>query len=194
MARSGDVIEHPVTGERVIFRKTARDTGGERMEGLLIVQPHGFVAAEHIHPLQAEHFEVMTGGIRLRLNGVERDLHAGERMTVPAGAPHVWWNPNDAEAQVEVALQPALDSELFFETFFGLAQAGKVNPKTGLPNPLVLALVMREFKDEIVLARPPVPVQRVLFGTLGVVGRLFGYRGRYPYPRLAAEPQTKRPI
>ena len=183
MARSGDVIEHPVTGERIIFRKTAQETGGERMQADLIVQPHGFAAAEHIHPLQDEHFEVMSGGIRLRLNGTERDLHVGERTTVPAGAPHVWWNPSDAEARVEVELRPALDTESFFETFFGLAQAGKVNKKTGLPNLFVLALVMREFRKEIRLARPPAPVQTVLFSGLGFVGRLFGFRGRYPYPR-----------
>ncbi|MFN8379555.1 MAG: cupin domain-containing protein [Anaerolineae bacterium] len=183
MARSGDVIEHPVTGEKIIFRQTAKETGGERMEADLIVQPNGFAAAEHVHPLQDEHFAVMTGTIRLRLDGKERDLRAGDRATVPAGAPHVWWNPSDAEARVQVELRPALDTESFFETFFGLAQSGKVNKKTGLPNPLVLALVMREFRREIVLARPPVPVQRVLFGALGAVGRLFGYRGRYSYPR-----------
>jgi quercetin dioxygenase-like cupin family protein len=183
MAHSGDVIEHPVTGERIVFRKTAQETNGKLLQADLIVQPHGFVAAEHIHPKQSEHFEVISGSVRLRLNGSEQDLRAGDRATVPPGAPHAWWNPNGDVAKVKVELQPALDSESFFETFFGVAQSGKVNPKTGLPNPLVLALIMREFRDEIVLARPPVPVQRVLFGVLATVGKLFGYRGRYPYPR-----------
>ena len=33
MAKAGDTLEHPVTGERIIFRKTAKETGGELMQG-----------------------------------------------------------------------------------------------------------------------------------------------------------------
>jgi hypothetical protein len=29
MARSDQVLENPMSGQRIIFRKTARDTGGE---------------------------------------------------------------------------------------------------------------------------------------------------------------------
>jgi quercetin dioxygenase-like cupin family protein len=183
MAKSGDIIEHPVTGERLIFRKTAQETGGALLQGELIVKPHGFVAAEHIHPQQEERFEVLAGSIRLRMNGIEKEIHKGESAIVPAGTPHLWWNDSDLEARVLVDLHPALRTEEFFETFFGLAQAGKVDKKTGLPNPLILALIMREFKNEIYLAQPPVPVQNVVFGVMGSIGRLLGYRGRYEYPR-----------
>ena len=183
MAKTGDIIEHPVTGERVIWRKTAKDTGGELLQGDLMVQPHGFVAAEHIHPLQEEHFEIVSGNIKFRINGIERELHAGETATIPPGTPHLWWNDGDQEAHVLVEFRPALRFEEFLETFFGLAQAGKVDKKTGLPNLLVMALVFQEFKNEIYPAQPPVVVQRVLFGLLGAIGRLCGYQSVYPYPR-----------
>ena len=183
MAKAGDILEHPVTGERIIFRKTAEDTNGELLQADLMVQPHGFVAAEHIHPLQEEHFEIVTGNLVFRINGTEREAHAGETITVPPGVPHAWWNAGDHEGHVLVGLRPALRTEEFFETFFGLAQAGKVDKKTGLPNLLVLALMMREFEQEIYLARPPVAVQKVLFSVLGSIGRLRGYQGRYTYPR-----------
>ena len=126
--------------------------------------------------------EVLAGSIRMRVNGVESDLLTGQKATVSAGTPHVWWNPSDQEARVLVDLLPALRSEEFFETFFGLAQDGKVDQKTGLPSLLVMALVLREFRDEICLAQPPIAVQRVLFGVLGSVGRMRGYQGVYPYP------------
>jgi hypothetical protein len=29
MARSGDAIDNPVTGERIVFHRTARDTGAD---------------------------------------------------------------------------------------------------------------------------------------------------------------------
>ena len=73
----------------------------------------------------------------------------------------------------------ALRTELFFETFFGLATDGKTNRK-GLPNPLRLAVMMREYEAELHLARPSVKVQRALFGPLAALGRALGYRGWYP--------------
>ena len=183
MAKAGDILEHPVTGEKIIFRKTAQDTGGELMQADVIMRPHGFVAAEHIHPIQEERFEVLSGSVKFRIRGVKREVHAGEIAVVPPGTPHVWWNDGDQAAHVLVDVRPALRFDEFFETFFGLAQAGKVSKKTGLPNLLVLALVMREFEKELYLAQPPAAAQRVLFGLLAPVGRLLGYQGHYTYPR-----------
>ncbi len=183
MVKSGDIMEHPVTGERIIFHKTAKDTGGEMLKAEVIMRAHGFVAAEHVHPLQEERFEVLAGSVKFRVNGVESELQAGKTAIVPQGTPHVWWNDGDEEARVMVEVRPALRFEEFFETFFGLAQDGKVDKKTGLPNLLILAMVMREFKHEIHLAQPPVQVQGVLFLLLGGIGRLCGYSGRYAYPR-----------
>jgi hypothetical protein len=62
---------------------------------------------------------------------------------------------------------------------FGLANADRTNAK-GMPNPLQLALVGREFADVIQFTKPPAAVQKVMFGLLGAVGRLRGYRGIYP--------------
>jgi hypothetical protein len=61
---------------------------------------------------------------------------------VPKGTPHVWWNSGDDELHVLVEVRPALRFESFFETFFGLAQDGKVHAKTGLPDPFQLALLV----------------------------------------------------
>lgn len=183
MVSSGDVLEHPVTREKIIIRKTARDTGGTLFQGDLYLQPGAFVAAEHIHPLQEERFAVIAGTLRGRVAGKEFTSGPGETVVVPRGAPHVWWNSGDEELHCLVDLRPALRIEGFFETFFGLAQDGKVNPKTGLPNLLQLAVIMRMFRQELVLARPPQLVQTALFGVLAPLGRLVGYRGEYPYPR-----------
>ncbi|CAA9439391.1 MAG: hypothetical protein AVDCRST_MAG01-01-3502 [uncultured Rubrobacteraceae bacterium] len=43
-----------------------------------------------------------------------------------------------------------------------------------------LALIFREFEDELYPVRPPLFVQRALFGLLAPVGELLGYRARYP--------------
>jgi quercetin dioxygenase-like cupin family protein len=193
MAKTGDVLEHPITREKIVIRKSGRDTGGALAQIDVFIQPHGFVAAEHIHPLLEERFEVISGTLSGRVGGKELTGSPGDKIVVPAGTPHVWWNSGDVEMHVLVEVRPALNFESFFETFFGLAQDGKVSPKTGLPNLPQMALMMREYRNEIILARPPRLVQTVLFGVLAPIGRLLGYKAEYPYPhsrQAQAEPQT----
>src|SRR5215218_5868406 len=156
MAKVGDTVESPAAGTRVVFQKTARDTNGQL--------------------LQLDIF--MRGGGRVSMRGQERDVGVGETVVVPAGTPHVWGNPSEEELHVIVELRPALKMETWFETVFGLQRDGKADPKNGLPNLLQLALIAREY--EFYLARPPLFVERVLFGLLAPIGKLLGYKARYP--------------
>jgi quercetin dioxygenase-like cupin family protein len=171
---SGDVLEHPVTGERLVWRKVASDTAGELLEADLFARPGAFVAAEHVHPNQEERFEVVSGVMAVRINGEERTLRPGDVAVVPPGTPHTWWNAGSEEVHVRGEVKPALRTQQFFEKFFGLAKDGKTN-RRGLPKPLQLALLMREYDEEIRLARPPFIIQRLLFTPLAVIARLVGY-------------------
>ena len=54
MFHAGDVIENPVTGERITFIQTAAETNGEFVIVETVVQPGGAVATKHIHPHQEE--------------------------------------------------------------------------------------------------------------------------------------------
>lgn len=187
VAKSGDVIEHPVTGERVVWRSVAEDTDGKLLELELFARPGGFVAAAHVHPGQEERFEVASGTLIMLVDGQERTLRAGDVAVVPAGRPHAWWNGGSDEVHIRGQISPALRTEHFFETFFGLGKDGKTNRK-GLPNPLQLAVLMREYEDEMRLAKPPFIVQRMLFAPLAVLGRALGYRSRYPHHSAAPSP------
>ena len=71
MIRSGDTIENPVTGERLVFTATSAETGGEYVRFKCFVEPSGFVAAAHLHPLQEELFEIVEGAITFKVNGQE---------------------------------------------------------------------------------------------------------------------------
>jgi len=189
VARSGDVLEHPVTRERFVWRKVARDTRGELLQADLYVAPGGFAAAEHVHPQQEERFEVLAGMLTLRLDGQEKTLRVGEVAVVTPARPHVWWNRGDEELHVLIEFRPALRTEMFFETLFGLAKDVKTN-RRGLPNLVRLSVLMREYSDEIRPARIPYVIQAALLGSLAAIGRSVGYRGWYP--SYSAEPLTKR--
>jgi quercetin dioxygenase-like cupin family protein len=171
-------LVHPVTGERIVFRKRARDTAGELLEMTLYLAPGGFIASPHVHPNQEERFEVSGSPVMFRVAGKERLYQPGEVAVVPPGVPHVWWNASQEESATLVQFRPALDTETFFETFFGLARDGKVNPK-GLPNPLQMMVLARAYHREMAL---PSPMQQIL-GPVAVllapIGRALGYRGRY---------------
>jgi quercetin dioxygenase-like cupin family protein len=187
-------MEHPVTGERVVWRRVAADTGGEMLELDLFARPGGFVAAAHVHPNQEERFEVVSGTLAIRVDGEERILEPGDVAVVPAGRPHAWWNAGRDEVHIKGEIRPALRTEHFFETFFGLGTDGKTN-RRGLPNPLQLAVLMRAYEAEMRLAKPAFLIQRMLFAPLAMVGRMLGYRSRYSHHgavRSQVVPSTRR--
>ena len=192
MAKAGDTIESPLSGARIVFLKTARDTSVELLQLDDVMKGGGRVPIEHVHPHMEERFEILSGTARLSMRGQERDVGAGETVVVPAGTPHVWGNPNEDEVHLILEFRPALRMEEWFETFFGLQKDSKVNPKSGLPNALQWAVISREYEDEIYLASPPLLVQRVRFGLLALVGKLLGYKARYPKYSGAEEPLAGR--
>ena len=70
-------------------------------------------------------------------------------------------------------------TETFEILIQGLATAGRVNAKV-LPNLLQLAVLIETTMPATYLDGLPIPLQRLLFGTLGSFGRLTGYKTAYP--------------
>lgn len=177
MARRGEVIENQVLGERIVFRQTAGDTGGALLQLEVYQRHHNPGPVEHIHPRQEERFEVISGTIVVRIDGRERRLGRGERITIPPGTPHTWSNGGEGELQIVTEFRPALKTEHFFETMAGLARDGKLDP-TGAPRFLQIVSISRAY--DIWLPKPPIPLQRALFAILAPLARLRGYRASYP--------------
>ena len=178
MIRAGDTIENPVTGERIVFRRTSADTGGEAVVIEAFVRPDGAVAMAHVHPSQEERFEVLRGTVGLKVGGETIVAGPGRRVTVPAGTPHKFWNAGEDEAHFVCEIRPALQFEQLLETMFGLALDGKTNRK-GMPNPLRLAVVAQAHFDTVQLPFPPVFVQRLGLAVGAALGRLAGYEPTY---------------
>lgn len=181
MAKAGNEIVNPRTGQRMLFLETGRETNGERVCIESYNPPSSALEGEHVHPFQESGAEVLSGSLRFSVGGEERSVGAGESITIPANTPHFFWNDGEEEAHFVGWFRPALKIDEFFEAVFGLAQDNKLTEK-GLPSLLQIAVMMPRFGDEIRLASPPWPVQKVLFGALAPVGRLLGYRAEYPYP------------
>ena len=175
MACPGDELIDPIRGQRIVFRRTAQDTNGELVEVEAFYQPNSVAPPAHLHPQQEERFEVLSGSMMLRLNGQETIHHAGEAFCIAAGTAHEMWNGSEAETQLRWQTRPALHTDAFLEVMLGLAQAGKTN-KAGVPNIFQLAVIMRQYRQEFRLIKPPFLVQKAIFGLLAPLGRLCGYR------------------
>jgi mannose-6-phosphate isomerase-like protein (cupin superfamily) len=160
MARCGDVYENKVTGERGAVLRGTEDNDGQPARVHLIVRPRGAVAGEHIHPRIREGFQVISGRLGTRVDGVERTLTAGGEAVGVPGTWHDFWNPGEVDAHVLLELSP-LDPrfEQMIGTMYGLANAGKTNAK-GMPNLLQLAMTGREVQDVAQYGRPPRAAQR----------------------------------
>jgi quercetin dioxygenase-like cupin family protein len=184
MARAGDELINPVTGLRTVFRQTSRDTDGTLLQVDWIGNPGWVAGPDHVHPHQEERFEILSGRMRSRVDGVERIHRAGDVIIAPAGSTHTVWNDSDDTLHLRVEFRPALRSEVVLETLAGLARDGKTN-QDGVPSdPLQLALIVNEYQGEIYFTRPPLAMQRMVFGVLASIARLLGYRADHPYARV----------
>ena len=191
--KAGDVFANPVTGEYGYLRVGSDDSQGELLVADLRVRPHGAVVGEHVHPTLTERFTVLSGEIGYKLGGKAGVAQAGYTLDLPKGVPHDWWNAGDSEARVIVQVKPGARFEQMATTMFGLAQEGKTNAK-GMPNLLQLAVISKEFEDVVQFLRPPIWVQRILFGLLAPLGRSLGYRSTYPQHVAKIESAEVEPL
>src|SRR5262245_56920579 len=162
------------TGETVEFTQTNADL----LEMQTTYRSGSAKPPAHFHPKQREHFEILEGSMTVDMNGEQRVYHVGESFDVPQGIPHAMWNAGDVTTRVIWQVRPALKSPALFEMLWGLRQEGKVS-STGMPNLLQVAVLLQAYEDELRMVSPARPVQVILFGVLGFVGRLMGYQTQY---------------
>ncbi|MGH2757733.1 MAG: cupin domain-containing protein [Actinomycetota bacterium] len=189
MAVSGQVLNNPISGEQITFRKTAADTDGELLVIDLELSPNGHVPGAHVHPIQEERFEVVTGTMRFRKGLRTITAHAGDTVVVRPGTVHRFENATDTPALVRVEVRPALRMEELFETTVALAREGRTTA-AGMPHPLDLALFMREFDDEVRAPFIPAAVVRAVMAPLAWMARRRGLDHRYPTP--SHRPRSRR--
>jgi quercetin dioxygenase-like cupin family protein len=185
-----EFIENPLVGhefryfrDRFRILESSRSTEGASLRVDYFAAPRANVP-EHVHHYHEERIEVISGTLCLRIDGHQLTLGPGESAFGPPGIPHAWWNPSDNEELHFLAeIRPGLDVEIMLETVFGLARDGKTIGEAIPRNPLQLAVLAREFGSWGYFTAIPRPVRRTLFAPLRIlafVGRLLGYRARYP--------------
>jgi mannose-6-phosphate isomerase-like protein (cupin superfamily) len=147
-------------------------------------EPAGAAPPKHLHPGQAERFEILEGSLRARVDGEELLLHPGDRLDVPAGAVHQMWNDGDVPARATWRTSPAGRTAEWFAELDALQRAGRVG-RDGMPGPLAFGVFLTEYRDVIRLAGPQ-SLLRPLLAALAIAGRVRGLRpGGSPAPSAA---------
>ena len=160
MIEPGAVLDIRALGVTIEVRETAASTGGELVEFDVVGRARGFLTQAHVHEQQSERHEVISGSMRLVVDGRSYELGPGDAMDVPAGASHRQL-PGDGDGigRVRVQLRPAGRTEAFLERLASLSAAGAFN-RWGLPRPMEAARLIADFGDEGRASWPSVRVQR----------------------------------
>jgi quercetin dioxygenase-like cupin family protein len=156
------VIVNPASGERVVVRASAAQTGGRLLAFDLFLPPRAHVPARHVHPIQAEQFTVVAGRMRFSLGRRTILAGPGDTVLVPAQVPHWFGNAGSDVAQAYVEVRPALRMEELLEASQAMAVArGFLGLR--LPSPFDLARLLLDFQHEIAVPDlPPVLVRAAL--------------------------------
>ena len=72
MADNPRQIRNPRTGQTMIFRQTAADTGGSLLQIECFSEPHGPREPSHTHPQQESRFEILAGRLWFEIEGQQR--------------------------------------------------------------------------------------------------------------------------
>jgi mannose-6-phosphate isomerase-like protein (cupin superfamily) len=160
--------------------------GPEALEVEATYAPHGSAPPKHLHPAQAEHFEVVSGSLITRVGDEQRRLEAGETLDIPAGIAHQMWNPGDEPARVRWQTLPPGRTLEWYRALDALQREGRVG-RNGMPGPLAFAVLLTEYRDVFRLDGPD-PLLRGAFALLAPIGRLRGYRAESrPAPAAGAD-------
>jgi quercetin dioxygenase-like cupin family protein len=193
MTVPGQVIENPLSGERITITERPRITG-DPLAWELVLAPGGRVPASHSHPEQEERFTVLDGTMRFRIGRRKLLARPGDVVRVPPGTVHHFANAGPVPARVAVETTPALGMEALLEVAAALARDQQASGRA-LPRLLDLLLFMHDFEREVRAPYLPAVLVRTVTRTLA---RAAGYRhldARYRRLRPAmgaARPRSTR--
>ena len=165
MSRPGDEVRREATGERYVGRRSAEEGGTFEFDYYLC--PGAAGPPEHSHDSDEESFEMVTGTLRVWVDGVERTVRAGDRFRVPPRTRHRFRNDGKEEVHLRISF-PGPGFERVVDGLLASARAPR-----GLTNGLRMAVHARE---HIGSARPSSPFLRLAIHVVGGLGSALGLR------------------
>ena len=191
MPRAGLELHDDRRGLSLVYRATAAETGGRKLEMEWRVAPGGVTASRpHVHPAGGvETWALLAGEAAYRVGRQEHRAQAPHEWTIPPDTSHVHpWNVGEEELHVRQTITVDDPSNgvvdgvgRYFETIFALSAQGKVDDKGDIRDPLQSAVTIYELLvPGTWLVGPPRWAQRALFAPLAAIGRRAGRTAYVP--------------
>jgi uncharacterized protein YndB with AHSA1/START domain/quercetin dioxygenase-like cupin family protein len=152
-----DVLEMKQLGLSVRFLRADE----EMLEMEVTGRPRGFLNQCHVHGGQTERLEVVSGTLKVGMDGREHVLTAGQSIEVPAGTPHTQVPVGDGPGVVRIQVRPAGRTRAFLERLAELCAEGKIT-RMGFPRPVAGAELVLEYGDTGHGAKPSLRTQRAI--------------------------------
>jgi quercetin dioxygenase-like cupin family protein/uncharacterized protein YndB with AHSA1/START domain len=156
MASVSEALDLEPLGIRVEFLS---GEGEDALEMDVIGRPRGFFNQRHVHASQVERLEVLSGALKVTLNGAEHVLRQGQSIEIPAGTPHTQVPVGKEPGRVRIQVRPAGQTRAFLEYVAELARDGKFM-RSGFPRPVAAAELILRFSEAGHASAPPLEVQR----------------------------------
>jgi mannose-6-phosphate isomerase-like protein (cupin superfamily) len=158
-------VELETGGVLIKFVRTAAESGGALHVQEARYPAHSPPPPLHRHPNQDERFVIVEGALVFRAADRDTLVRAGDAFEIARGTFHRAHNPENVATLAIWETRPALRTGEFFAAM-GRASRGRARPRL-----TDAAAILTEFHDEFELAKPPVLVQRIVFGCLAPFGR-----------------------
>ena len=171
---AGDVLSFRDGSEFTVV-KSAAETNGEALELEMFFPPTTEDVPRHIHPQQAETYEVIEGAFKVLVGSEWHELGPGQSATVPAGTAHTVRIVGDQPARVRNLHAPALDFEDYFATESRLMREGRIKSYSSPVALLYYAGLLRRYRHCMVMASPAL---RAVIAVLSPIGSVLLDRRR----------------
>jgi mannose-6-phosphate isomerase-like protein (cupin superfamily) len=176
-------------GETLIFL-TDPEPEAPRSELEVLMAPGANGPPPHCHVGQTETFEVVSGRVRVTLDGAEHRLGPGDSVVVPSGGVHTFRNDlEDAPLTFRVTMEPALRFQwVLSEMAKAAIRGGGSWDDLSL---LEVGWIMHQVRGEYyAIPALPRPLHHALTGVLAALARLTGRHCQIEAPPI--RPATRR--
>ena len=155
------IVSNP--GDQRLILDVVRDPFD--IEDYVMLPEHG-----HIHPNQAEGFEVLEGRAKVLVGDEVHTLEPGDKVVVPPNTIHHWMALDEKPVRVEAYFEPPMEVASWFVEF-------QQHIADDTMNLMQAAVISREYGPSSPAPVEPSPwVWNAVSRVLAPVGRLMGYK------------------
>ena len=164
------------SGDSIELLETSAMTGGERVRTRIVFAAGGIRVPPHVHPLQDETLEVISGSLTCILDGKRHVADAGATVRLPRGIGHQHYSEGPEGAVTIQTMTPGLDFDYLLENLFGFGAEGRLK---GVSYLMQLLVLLAKMKSAFAHAHIPLWFQKGVAKLVTPLAYLLGYRAVY---------------